>query len=193
MFRVIHWALQFTQSAQTQTKTYLHQGLPLVNGKDGVASLRDEVRRMGGTIRSYAVRIAEESFDSRIESLNEDQREIFGKGRTFRLDKNSSEFKNRLRLWNAQGRAVQGYLGSRTAPPPDDELFRSALQSEFGGDFKEGARKELNREIQNRQKQITARPTQRKSKALSSEESAVEFANKFIQEKGLDDSSGSEF
>jgi hypothetical protein len=124
-------------------------------------------------------------FDGYVSSLGDEYESLVGKGTVEEIDPNSTAFVNRNRVFLAMDALRNGYLQNNRPVPGERELFRRALRMEMGDQLASIERKKLNGEVQRKRKQVVHRPTQRKSKAGTPLQAAVEDVKAIVRDRGI--------
>lgn len=123
-----------------------------------------------------------ESFESRISGLGDEFKDLFGTGSGRALKQDSPELANRIRLDTVIGAIQNARQRQGLAPLSEDDAFRRALIVEFPDRFEQTLRAKVAGQVANRQRQMTARPTSRKTTGMTPEERASAFADNWAQQ-----------
>ena len=128
----------------------------------------------------------EQELDGYFGGVGEEYSPIFGKGAGRELKPDSAELKSRHDLVKEMFalRETDQRLGRSEMTRP--QLFKRALAIKFFDKTKELARNQLSHEAKDRKEQAVARPTQRRSPALTGDRAAAERANQFYKDRGMD-------
>lgn len=137
-----------------------------------------------------AAEAAAREFDGWVDELGEEWADVLGKGSSFALDPNSPHAKARELLSRQMVHIWAGYQQQGYQPPKGKDLFMRALRAEHGDRITDAAARKASKNvietINQRARQTTSRPTQRKySDNLSPEKRALRTAENFYRDKGI--------
>ena len=126
-------------------------------------------------------------FDKFIDTLGADWEPVFGRGSGFSLPRNGIAVQNRVHL-DLMAAQLSRSLQAMGQPNLEaEELLSRALNVAFSEQAKQQVRRTVTSELTGRQRQMTARPNQRKGRQLSGTEKAIQTANAFYKTLGQDD------
>jgi len=130
-----------------------------------------------------------ERLDSFVNSLGDEWAPILGKGSGFQLPANSLALQNRIHLDVIAGKLASGRnkYGQPDLRPHD--LYVRALHAAFPDQVVRTVRQDVTRQLESRQRQFTAKPTQKQGRQLSGVDQAISHAEDWYRSKGpiLDD------
>ncbi len=92
-------------------------------------------------------------FDSQVESLGDDFKDVLGEGKYNALDKESPHFKNRDAIASQMSVLLAGYNAQGFPIPPREEVFGMATRSVLSGKFSELKSNELSNKLKEQSKQ----------------------------------------
>lgn len=124
-------------------------------------------------------------FESQIASLGDEWSDVLGKGDGMKMDRQSPQIQNRIKLDESMLMLARGRRESGLPPLSQKELFDRALRLEFPNKTTALVQKQVVTKSMTRAKQFTNRPTGRNGKPLSGEEAAAARADAFYQERGI--------
>lgn len=121
-----------------------------------------------------------ERFDSTLNNMGEEYRELFGNGRRGDLLKSSPELAaNRDRVFDQMAILRAGYQAAGKTIPSEPDLINEAVQSSFYKQTQQIARKALKAEIKKAGSQSLSRPHSTGTKPLSGESRALAKEQEF--------------
>jgi len=146
----------------------------------------NELGRAVGFIEDFKQRQQTEQFDSVIASWGDDWKEVFGEGGFDEIDRESEQFKARVRLSEAAAALAAGYAANGLRVPKLSVLLERARGLEFQKKERASVRKSVEREAARVAKAKVARTTARQRKGeMSPRERAIKFAEEFRAARGF--------
>ena len=118
------------------------------------------------------------------EEVKADYGEVFGEGKSADLGEKSEEMKARQALWE-QAKLIAAGCEATGRKFDLKDVLKQALSVTQAGRQKELARKELNKDLKKRARQITPRAQGRAAKAVDPEEAAVDAITGIVKELGI--------
>lgn len=152
-----------------------------------IAELQQQMQQVLGGVQEQQELVKRQNLINEIQDFDrwanaqEDYATFLGKGTGSTMNRMTPEFANRSRVFNLTEK-----LASEFPHETKEQLRERALFAVTGKQAKTIARKELQNQSQQQARSAIARPTSRKSSAgKTNEQLAVEFANRYQKERGI--------
>jgi hypothetical protein len=149
-----------------------HVSQHLTQNAQVIGGLMQQVQEM--QVAMHGMKMS--AFDAQIAALPEEYHtpDMLGKGMEHELDKNSTAYQNRVKLFNARETLPGLYQGRGLPAPASDVAFRAGLSQVFQDKVQELARRHVEKDVAARDKQRTAAPRKREAPRKRGGEDAVE-------------------
>lgn len=125
-------------------------------------------------------------FDQFVEALGEDWKSVFGTGAGWELNHNSIPFQNRVKLDLTASQLAAGMQAQGFQTPSQDELLARALFIAFPEQQSQQIRRQTAQQVmgQQRQRLMTNRPTQRRSRPVNAAAKAAQTVEDWFRSRG---------
>lgn len=134
-------------------------------------------------VREHTAKV--ERFDAYMNSLGSEYESLVGKGTVDELDPRSPAVQKRDEIWRQRDALEAAYEQHGQSMPSPRALLARATRAVLSDDLASLERKKLNGKVEERRKQVVHRPTQRKSKAGTPLEGAVEAVKAIVRDRGI--------
>jgi hypothetical protein len=125
-----------------------------------------------------------ERLDAFVNSLGDEWTPILGKGSGFQLPTNGLAIQNRIHLDIIAGKLADGLSKHGRPELQPQDLYVRALHAAFPDQVVQTVRHDVTRQLESRQRQFTAKPTQKQGRGLSGVDQAIAHADDWYRTKG---------
>lgn len=148
-------------------------------------ALKSQLSQVTGHFEAEAATRISADMDKFFDELPDTFKDVFGKGKLDALAPKGWHAANRIKLWEEMKVLQEVDAKHGRKPRTFQQLQQSALHSLHSDKLKTIARKEVKGEVEARKKQAVARPSSRKEKPLSEDDTLRRIARDWATDKGL--------
>lgn len=149
---------------------------------DRISKTVQSLQKDAGVVREQQ-RI--EQFDSFVNDLGDEYKDVFGKGKTLDMNTNSSQFKNRQNMADIIVNMERGQQQGGVAVSSLKSLLTLARNAVAGDKMAEIQRKKISSGLKKRSKQFQSKPTQREGSELGVNDAIAQKSKAYAREHDL--------